>query len=165
MFSNGSPGQNIWVHKFLPRSAENCVSEVDPRLEKKNGNADYLNLLKSTSLICVNDVACNANFPLASYLTPHTLPVVLIRVTSCDGCLQKESSPEPDLKNGPTSPPEHEPPVLPHAKSVDSTSPRSLRRHEPAAGMCCHLFGQNYTRSTGKCRFKGCDDVAAVVYC
>ena len=40
LFSNGSPGQNIWVHNFVPRSAENSVSEVDPRLEKQNGNAD-----------------------------------------------------------------------------------------------------------------------------
>ena len=35
LFLNGSPGQNIWVHKILPRYAENSVSEVDPRLEKK----------------------------------------------------------------------------------------------------------------------------------
>ena len=35
MFLNGSPGQNIWVHKILPRYAENSVSEVDPRFEKK----------------------------------------------------------------------------------------------------------------------------------
>ena len=35
MFVNCSPGQNIWVHKILSRYAENCVSEVDPRLEKK----------------------------------------------------------------------------------------------------------------------------------
>ena len=36
MFSNGRPGQNIWVHKILSRYAENSVSEVDPRLENKN---------------------------------------------------------------------------------------------------------------------------------
>ena len=35
LFLNGSPGQNIWIHKILPRYAENSVSEVDPRLEKK----------------------------------------------------------------------------------------------------------------------------------
>ena len=36
MFSNGRPGQNIWVHKILSRYAENSASEVDPRLENKN---------------------------------------------------------------------------------------------------------------------------------
>ena len=35
LFTNGSPGQNIWVHKILSRYAENSVSEVNPRLEKK----------------------------------------------------------------------------------------------------------------------------------
>ena len=35
LFVNCSPFQNIWVHKILSRYAENCVSEVDPRLEKK----------------------------------------------------------------------------------------------------------------------------------
>ena len=35
LFSNGSPGQNIRAHKILLRYAENSVSEVDPRLEKK----------------------------------------------------------------------------------------------------------------------------------
>ena len=43
LFSNGSPGQNIWAHKILLRYAENSVSEVNPRLEKKNGNSGYLN--------------------------------------------------------------------------------------------------------------------------
>ena len=43
LFSNGSPGQNIWAHKILLRYAENSVSEVDPRFEKKNGNSGYLN--------------------------------------------------------------------------------------------------------------------------
>ena len=43
LFLNCSPGQNIWVCKILPRYAENSVSEVDPRLEKKNGNSGYLN--------------------------------------------------------------------------------------------------------------------------
>ena len=35
LFVNCSSGQNIWVHKILSRYSENCVSEVDPRLEKK----------------------------------------------------------------------------------------------------------------------------------
>ena len=36
MFSNGRPGQNIWVHKIWSRCAENSGSEVNPRLENKN---------------------------------------------------------------------------------------------------------------------------------
>ena len=36
LFSNGRPGQNIWVHKIVSRYAENSASEVDPRLENKN---------------------------------------------------------------------------------------------------------------------------------
>ena len=35
LFLNGSPGQNIWVHKILPRYPKNSVSEVDPRLKKE----------------------------------------------------------------------------------------------------------------------------------
>ena len=38
LFSNGSPGHNIWVCKILPRYAENSASEVDPRLVKKTEN-------------------------------------------------------------------------------------------------------------------------------
>ena len=51
LFSNGSPGQNIWAHKILLRYAENSVSEVNPRLEKKRkfGVSQPI-----TSLICVN---------------------------------------------------------------------------------------------------------------
>ena len=44
LFSNGSPGQNIWVCKILPRYAENSASEVDPRLKKKNGKSGYLDV-------------------------------------------------------------------------------------------------------------------------
>ena len=54
LFLNGSPGQNIWVHKILPRYAENSVSEVDPRLEKKR-KFGVSQPIKSTALICVNN--------------------------------------------------------------------------------------------------------------
>ena len=54
LFLNGSPGQNIWVHKILLRYAENSVSEVDPRLEKKR-KFGVSQPIKSTSLICVNN--------------------------------------------------------------------------------------------------------------
>ena len=49
LFVNGSPGQNIWVHKILSCYAENSASEVDPRFEKKTGNSYYLNLPISQS--------------------------------------------------------------------------------------------------------------------
>ena len=54
LFSNGSPGQNIWAHKILLRYAENSVSEVDPRFEKKKRKFGLSQPIKSTSLICVN---------------------------------------------------------------------------------------------------------------
>ena len=55
LFLNGSPGQNILVHKILPRYAENSVSEVDPRFEKKKRKFGLSQPIKSTSLICVSD--------------------------------------------------------------------------------------------------------------
>ena len=50
LFLNGSPGQNIWVHKILPRYPKNSVSEVDPRLKKKR----KFGVSQPIKLICVN---------------------------------------------------------------------------------------------------------------
>ena len=67
LFSNGSPGQNIWVHKIFSRYAENSVFEVDPRLEKKKRKIGLSQPMKPTTL-----ASCNYDESARLNITHHS---------------------------------------------------------------------------------------------